>query len=197
MALESAADDALVRRIVERIGERVGALVDVPLEFTGAETERATARIAGAGCAHISFRFEVAFGGEGAEGCVLFPVHEVTSLASYLLMLPQQLVLENRRVARPDAFLHDAIFELGMAMTRTIDALVREESNGAVSMRFSGCQGVRADVRPKLDYVEGSELLVGHARGRLAEFDPFELTVMLPGEAVDFARRPLSARRSA
>ena len=49
-----------------------------------------------------------------------------------------------------------------------------------VQVGSEGCQGVKPDVRPALEYIEGDELVLGRAEAQIGDFDPFEMLLMIP-----------------
>ncbi len=49
-----------------------------------------------------------------------------------------------------------------------------------VTLKFAGCQGVKADVRPAMNYGEGTALIVGEACATLSPFPEFKVIIILP-----------------
>ena len=75
------------------------------------------------------------------------------------------------------------MLEVGNFIGGSTDDAVRRMLPWGHSVRSEGCQGVRADVRPALDYAEGAELVVGRVRGHIEGFPEFEAQVILPALA--------------
>lgn len=172
-------DLQLVEGLLGRIGGDLGMILDRPIAFEGTRCERLAARAAGKDHIHVSFRFDVRGRTERGEGCLLLPLPDAMTLAACLMMATEEEVVEARAVGYPDASAKDALLEIDNFVASACDAVVRDLDE-CVSIQPTGCQGVRADVRPALDYEEGSELLVARSQARVGDFEPFELLLMLP-----------------
>lgn len=173
-------DDEVVESVLGRIAEDVGMIVDRELRVGEVRVERMRQRVAGRGQVHISFKLVVKAKDEVSYGCLLMPLPEALSLASYLMMVPDEAVAANRESTELDRSTKDALLEIGNFVAGAADAAVRGWFEEGYSVRSEGCQGVRADVRPAFPYEEGDELVVGRAEASVGEFPPFELTLMLP-----------------
>ena len=123
----------------------------------------------------------------GAEECeslnhvtLLIPLPDAITLASFLMMLPDETVRERRNLTSLDAALKDAMLEIGNFVGGAVDAALRALETNVSRVRFEGCQGVRADIRPALVYREGDPLIVGRAKVAIGAYEPTEMIVMLP-----------------
>jgi hypothetical protein len=169
-----------VTEIFERITSDLSMLADRELGVQGLTVERETTRPAGGGQVHVSFRF----GAEEAErlhhGTLLVPLPDAITLASFLMMLPDSAVRERRARTSLDASLKDALLEIGNFVGGAVDAALRAVETPISRVRFEGCQGVRAGVRPALVYTEGEPLIVGRAQVTIGDYAPTEMIVMIP-----------------
>lgn len=176
-------DLQLVEGLLGRIGGDLGMILDRTITFADTRCERQAARAVGEGQIHVSFRVDVRGRTQQAEGCLLVPLPDAMTLAACLMMASEEEVVEARAAAYPDASAKDALLEIDNFVASACDAVVRDLDE-CVSIQPAGCQGVRADVRPALDYEEGSELLVARSQAQVADFEPFELLLMLPAFAL-------------
>jgi hypothetical protein len=129
---------------------------------------------------HVSFRFGAEEGERLHHGALLVPLPDAITLASFLMMLPDNTVRERRQRTSLDDSLKDAMFEIGNFVSGAVDAALRALESPISRVRFEGCQGVRPDVRPALVYTEGDPLIVARATVSVAQFEPTEMIVMIP-----------------
>lgn len=172
-----------VEEIFERITSDLSMLADREIEVRALAVERCTARPAGQGRVHVSFRFGVEEGERLHHGTLLVPLPDAITLAAFLMMLPDAAVRERRGRASLDDALKGAMLEIGNFVGGAVDAALRALDLPVSRVRFEGCQGVRPDVRPALVYTEGEPLLVGRAQVAIGDFEPSELLVLLPESA--------------
>ena len=177
--VSTAHDLEMVSEILTRVTNDLFTVVDREIQVAELETERVTERAAGLEKIHISFKLAVTFAGETRQGCFLVPLPEAMALAAYLMMVPDEDV-ESVRDKEPDDTMKDALLEISSFIAGSCDAVLRSWYPEGCSVRPEGCQGVRPDVRPAFDYVEGDELVLGRATVGIADYEPFELMVMLP-----------------
>jgi len=170
----------LVRSMFERIAADLGMIIDRTLEVDGVRAERVSKRVAGEGCVHISFRFGIVVDGKSHQGCILVPLSDAITMAGYLMMLSDEEVAAQRELSDLDASMKEAMLEVGNFVAGACDAVLRRSLPQGSSVRSEGCQGVRADVRPALEYGEGDQLIVGRAIVRVHEFSEFQMIVMAP-----------------
>ncbi len=173
----------IAEQALARVVSDLGMILDQPFVAEGVRTERVARRAAGEGSVHISFKLAVSGPRGGGEGCFLLPLREALTLAALLMLSPEDEVLAVREAAAPDHVAKDALLEIGNFIACACDGVLRERGRHSTILP-AGCQGVRADVRPALDYREGESLLVVRARARIGAFEPFELLAMLPEHAV-------------
>jgi hypothetical protein len=170
----------LAGSVLARIAADLSMIVDRDLLLEDVRIERLDQRPAGAGQVHISFKLEIEHRGETSPGCVLVPLPDAISLAGYMMMLPDEVVSAARARTTLDHALKEALLEVGKFLAGACDAVLRQACGGDCAVRSSGCQGVRAGVRPALPYREGLPLVVARARARIHDYEPFELILALP-----------------
>jgi hypothetical protein len=176
-------DEELAGAVFQRLADDLAMIVDRKIAIGEVRAERSHRRIAGAGTIHISFMLGLQQERRTSHGCILVPLPEAISLASFLMMLPDDLVEQQRGATELDRPMKDAMLELGNFLAGAVDAVFRRWYPDELFVRPEGCQGVRADVRPAFPYEEGSELFVARARASVASFPEFELILMLPARA--------------
>ncbi|MEZ5979906.1 MAG: hypothetical protein R3F34_17075 [Planctomycetota bacterium] len=169
-----------VQAVVHRVADDLAMIIDRPVTLRDVQVSRVSSRAAGSGRVHISFKLQLQRDGEERQGSLLIPLPDAIALSGYLMMMPDDAVLEHRGDDTLDRATKDAILEVGNFVGGAVDAALREQFDGAVRAKSIGCQGVRADVRPAFVYAEGEELLLARATARVHEFDAFELILMLP-----------------
>ena len=169
----------LVTSIFERIGADLSMVIDRPIVAENVRAERADRRAVGENEVHISFKLSIQHGETTRQGCLLVPLPDAIALSAYLMMVPDDVVALERQRTELDRPMKEALLEVGNFVAGACDAVLRKTLERC-SARPGGCQGVRADVRPALDYEEGEELVVGRASGRIGGFKPFEMILQLP-----------------
>lgn len=174
---------AWVQASLERIVSDIMTIADHGFELIDVATERMFRRPAGERQVHISFRFVLESDAGEAQGCLLVPLPDALALAGFLLMMPIDAVTRTRSRTQLDSATKDALLEVSNFVARAIHDSLDERDFREVRVHSDGCQGVRADVRPSLDYNEGDLLIVGRARARLAGFPDFEMLFLLPDVA--------------
>ena len=170
----------LVQHILTRMAADLSMILDRDLLFERVSVEHSRQRTAGDGTVHISFKLGLDIAGEARQGCLLMPLPEALALAGYMMMLPDDAVGRERSRTELDASFKEALLEVGKFLAGACDAVLRRALPVEIKTRSDGCQGVRAGVRPALDYNDGDPLLVARAQARIHEFEPFELILMLP-----------------
>ena len=172
-------DNDLIDAIFDRIG-RTLAMMDGHFSHEDLTVTREQTRPAGEDQIHISYKIAYRYGSEDFHGSFLLPLGETMTIAAMLMMLPQESVDEIRAADSLVPEVRDAVVELGNLIAGAVDYALRDAVGDGSSARFRGCQGVRAGVRPAFPYEEGQTLLVGRARGRIAEYDEFPFLFMMP-----------------
>lgn len=170
-----------VSEIFDRVASDLAMLSDRDFAIQTVSYEERSDRPVGADSIHISFRFGIVdITGDVLHGAMLLPLPEAISLAAYLMMQPDTAVTELRTNTEIDHSIKEAMLEVGNFVAAAGEAALRAIDSRAQSVIFEGCQGVRADVRPSLEYEEGTPLAVGRAQAMVAGSGPVELVVMVP-----------------
>ena len=177
--VQTSHDLEMVSEILTRATNDLFTVVDREIEVTDLQTERVTKREAGPEEIHISFRLSISYAGVHSQGVFLLPLPEAMALAAYLMMVPEEDVATFRDT-QPDEVMKDAMLEISSFLAGSCDAVLRSWFPDGCAVRPDGCQGVRPDVRPAFDYVEGDELILGRATVRIGAYAPFQMLVMLP-----------------
>ena len=180
MDTRTTTDLELVEEILHRVTSDLSMITDRAITTTAIEARRRHQRPAGAGVIHISFKLAVGTTTRSAQGCLLVPLPEAIAIASYLMMVPEELVAAKRAEVTLDSSMKDALQEVGTFIATAANTAVQALGLEQVSIRSEGCQGVRPDVRPALEYVEGDELLVGEATAELDTYPAFKMLLILP-----------------
>ena len=170
----------LVEGVLSRMATDLSMIIDREFQVEDITVERRTQRPVGTGSVHISFKFGIELGGSSWQGCLLVPLPEAVTMAGFMMMLTDEAVERERARTELDGPFKGALLEVGKFLAGACDGVLRRVLSEECSTRSEGCQGVRADIRPAMDYVEGTPLLVGRARACLHEFEPFELILVLP-----------------
>ena len=176
---ETARETALVGDLLARVALDLGQLLDREIVVENVRAQRVRRRTAGPRQVHVSFKLNVRGSHGAGQGCFLVPLPDALTLAASLLMAPEEEIARARAAAAPDPMTKDALLELDNFLAGACDAVLRDRGLYA-SIQPGGCQGVRADVRPALDYTEGEGLVLGAAKLRVGSFEPFELLLLLP-----------------
>lgn len=167
--------------IFDRVASDLAMLSDRNFEIREVDYEERTDRPVGSGSIHVSFRFGIVdITGEVLHCAMLLPLPEAIALAAYLMMQPDAAVAELKQGTEIDHSLKEAMLEVGNFVAAAGEAALRAVGSRAQSVVFEGCQGVRADVRPALQYEEGTPLSVGRAQAVIADAGPVEIIVMVP-----------------
>jgi hypothetical protein len=173
-------DQIFVASLFKSVAADLAMILDTEVTMEATAAERHSQRAAGAAGVHISFRFLVHHEGEDHHGSVLVPLPDAIGLAGHLMMHDTTAVETERARVDLDRPLKEALLEVGNFIAGAIDAVIRTWYPPESSCRSTGCQGVRAGIRPAFDYREGRELVVGRARTRVAKYPEFEAIVQLP-----------------
>ncbi len=168
--------ETLVEPIWKHIVADVGAIIDHRLELLSLSRERHHARPAGVGEIHISFRLGIRTPEELLHGCLLLPLGDAIALAGFLMMVDDDIVERSRDSTELDLTTKEALLEIGTFLAAAVDSAVP----GGFAVIPEGCQGARPGVRPRLDYREGQELIVGRARLAIHHYAPCEALLVLP-----------------
>lgn len=173
----------LAASVLTRMATDLSMIVDREFEIEDVRVEKRTQRPAGGPLVHISFKLGIEVEGQSRQGCLLVPLPEAVALAGFMMMLPDEAVAQERSRIELDGPFKEALLEVGKFLAGACDSVLRQALPVPSATRSDGCQGVRANVRPALAYVEGEELLIARARARVHDFEPFELILMVPSVA--------------
>lgn len=185
MSALSPSASTFINEIFDRVASDLAMLSDRDFEILGVAHEARSDRPVGQGSIHVAFRFGVVLPSSVVHhGALLLPLPESISLAAYLMMQPDSAVAELRMQTEIDHAIKEAILEVGNFVAAAGESALRSMNSPAISVIFEGCQGVRADVRPRLEYEEGTPLAVGRAQVQIARAEPVEMVVMVPQAAV-------------
>ena len=173
-------DLVIATSVLESAAKQVGLVIGKEFTARDVRAERAHKRPAGRESIHISFKLAFTKDDRERYGCVLVPLAEAISLASYLLMVPDEAVLAQRDKQQLDDTLKDAMLEVGNFIGGAVAGVLRTNDGYGCDVRPRGCQGVRPDVRPAFPYREGDPLLVARCTAQLHTFAPFEMIAVVP-----------------
>ncbi len=176
----SPAETQLLEEVFFRISADISMVTDRRVTIGKVDSERTFARPAGRDSIHISFRMGIEAVGRRYHGCLVMPLPEAISLASYLMMISDEQIRERRELKTIDETTRDAILEVCNFVGGATESALRESMGLAYRVYAEGCQGVRPDVRPALNYREGAALLVGRTRASIHDFSGFNLLLMIP-----------------
>ena len=95
-------------------------------------------------------------------------------------MMAEPQVDELRKLESPDRATKDAMIELGSFIAGAIHDQLADSLTETVLVTPAGCQGVRADVRPALDYTDGADLWVAQANCNIGNWTASDWILMLP-----------------
>jgi hypothetical protein len=180
MPTQVANDVEFFARLFQSISADLAMIMDAEVRFAKPEVSRETARVAGSGQVHVSFRFLVHHDGEDRHGSVLVPLPDAITLAGHLMMMDAEDLKEARLLTELDRPMKEAMLEVGNFIAGAVDAVIRTWYPHDATCRSVGCQGVRADVRPAFPYAEGDELAVGHTQAEVAGNPAYTLSVQVP-----------------
>jgi hypothetical protein len=164
-------------------------IADMPFKVLKVSSEPLQSRVAGGNSIHISYKLGFQHRGRLSHGCLLFPLADAITLASYLMLTPDDVVKSKRELTTLDPVLKDAMLEIGNFVAGAVDAAVRSNNIEGVRVHSEACQGVKPGVRPAFVYEEGSTLVIGRARLQLSTWPPFDALLMIP----DFEAAPAAA----
>jgi hypothetical protein len=176
----AALDQELAENIFRRVAGDLAMIADRAIHVQSVACERAKARAAGKSTIHISFKLGVQVEQRILHGAILVPLAEAVTLAGYLMMMPDDGVRTNRQTGTLDPTMKDAMLEVGNFVGGAVDAALRDYGIAKVKARSEGCQGVRANVRPAFQYVEGDELLLARAKLKIHTWPVFDSILALP-----------------
>jgi hypothetical protein len=179
-----ATDAQFLATLFERIASDLAMIIDREFTVKNVHGERMRKRAEGKGKTHVSFKLAFKRGESTGHGCVLIPLPDAITVAAYLMMVQDDGVKSHRMLSSLDMLTKDAMLEVGNFIGGAFDAIVRAQGENGASAKSEGCQGVRANVRPALEYKEGEELVIGHAQAQIHSFPAFEMIAIVPPMAM-------------
>ena len=176
---------SLVEEALSRIVGDLSMVADRELTIGSAEVSMTDRRLVGDDVVHVSFRLGVVHGATRSQGALILPLPAALALAGYLLMMSDEAVEARMGWSAPDSVLKEAMREMNQFIRASVESAVGALGFEDVELHADGCQGVRANVRPALDYTDGDPLVTAWAEARLHDLAPFRMGLMLPPIDVD------------
>lgn len=173
-------ESRLVDEIFRRLAGDLEMVTDHKVQVQSIDIVHAKRRPAGAGTVHVSFKIALASQERIEHGCMLVPYADAVSLASYLLMLGDEVVATRRSDPTIDLATKDALMEVSNFVAGAVESALRGIGIEHVKARSEGCQGVRANVRPAFDCRDGTDLLVGLGRVQIHTWPACTMILMFP-----------------
>lgn len=169
-----------IEEIFQRICADLAMIADKPFEVQKVECQRSTSRVAGARGIHISFKLGFQHKGRILHGCLLVPLADAITMASYLMLVPDDAVKAKRNLTALDSGMKDAMIEIGNFVGGAVDAALRGRGMSDIRVRSESCQGVKPGIRPAFVHEEGTPLQIGRAKLQLAQWPAFDAVLQLP-----------------
>jgi hypothetical protein len=166
--------------ILNRIASDISIIADVPIQVEAVEAESSHERPAGEDSIHISYRLAITEDGKSSQGCLLMPLSDAQVLAGGLMMQSRTRLDEVRKSEVLEPATKDAVMELGTFFAGAVESALRDLGHMLVQVEHQGCQGVRPNVRPRLEFEESSTFLVGNCEAKLLNYESQPWVVILP-----------------
>ncbi len=174
-------DTQMLREVLDRIASDLSMIIDREIQVQDASAERVKKRARGEDTIHLSFKLGFKKDDCEGHGCILIPLPEAVSIASYLMMAPDEVVQAKREENSLDRGLKDAMMEVANFIGGSTDAVLRSwNGKQEVAVCSEGCQGVKAGDVPNFPHDGAAELILGRIQMQVHEFPPFELILMFP-----------------
>jgi hypothetical protein len=170
----------LVKEVFGEISKDMGRMLEHGLAFRDVCCKRVDKRPVGRDQVHVAFRFSVEVPGMRRVGCFLMPLPDATVCASYLLAFNEEAVAQARGTEEPESTMKESMLLLGQILSTSVERVIKRRDSGVLHVKFDGCQGVRADVRPAFALGARDELIVGSAAAKIGSFGAFRPILMLP-----------------
>ena len=177
---DTIAPEEFCTEILDRICTDLAMIIDREFSVEKTKVSQAEKRAEGKGKIHISFRIGFNTPDGRMQGCVLIPLPDALTLSAYLMMVPDDGIKTHRNQKSLDGGTKDAMLEVGNFIGGASDAVVRGLYSEGFSVRFEGCQGVRANVRPALEYADGDPLVIAKSKAKIHDLPTFDLIMILP-----------------
>ena len=170
----------IVEECVHRVAGDLALLAERSLVVESVMVEKRRRRPAGSGQVHISFKFGIEVAGTVRHGCLLMPLSDALAIAGCLMLQGDEEVALQRTLGAPDPKQREALVEIDLLVARALELALGAQGFPVVRVGPESCQGVRAEIRPALDYRDGEELWIGRAWTQLHVWPPFSMTLVLP-----------------
>ncbi len=179
---------SLAELALEQVARDISLFSNRDISLDVESVRRTGDRACGRGSIHLAFRLTIdgaADTGDGAgsgmrQGCLLVPLADAITLASFLMLKSHEDILALRRRTDLDRPLKDAMLEVCNLVGGAIDNALRWFLPSGATVRAAGCQGVRDGARPVLANPPETELVVARAKSRVDSFDPSAWVLMIP-----------------
>ena len=172
--------ESQVRDVFQRIAGDLALLIDHPVKIRSSSAQRWKCKPAGTRRVHISFKLSFDLRGQMSYGALVVPLPDAITLASYLLMVPDEHVPAKRALTTLDQPTKDAMLEVANFIGGATDGALRLRFPQGLSVRSKGCQGLRAEQPPGFPYKIGDDLIVGKAKVLIGDFPSFDMLLILP-----------------
>lgn len=180
MTTDEPSDTRRVEEVMLRVAGDLSMITDHDLTLDAIEVERSRERVPGPDGVQISFKLAFRKDGEIRHGCLLVPLPDAISLASYLMLIPDEEVAERREWNDLDDATKEALLELGSFIGGATDGALREALGEEIDVRTEGCQGVRAGRPPAIEHGADDEWIVGRAVAHVDPHPQFEMVLEMP-----------------
>lgn len=177
-------DQELFDALFHRLAADLAIVIDRPFTVQSVAIARQCEKPTCSECVQVSFRVRVQADERVQHGCVLFPLADAISLASYLMMASDDSVGAKRLEQQPDRSTKEAMLEVGNFIGDSIEQALRGALSDGWKASADGCQGVAAGAKPAFVYACGAELVVATARAQIHTWPAFELRLVLPSSAL-------------
>lgn len=178
---DSQKDTQLLREVIERVASDLSMIIDREIQVLEVSSERVRERTHGEDGIHLSYKLSFKMDELTGQGCALMPLPEAVSIASYLMMVPDESVEKKRKEQSLDRGTKDAMLEVSNFIGGSTDAVLRSwNEKQDVAVQSEGCQGVKPGDIPNFSHKAGDELILGRVQMQVHEFPSFELLLMFP-----------------
>lgn len=180
MTSDEPSDTRRVEEVMQRVAGDLSMITDHDLTIEAIEVDRSGERVPGSDGIQISFKLAFRKDGEIRHGCLLVPLPDAISLASYLMLIPDEEVEQRRTWEQLDDATKEALLELGSFIGGATDGALREALGEDVDVRTEGCQGVRAGRPPAVEHRADEEWIIGRALAHIDPYPQFEMLLEMP-----------------
>lgn len=169
-----------VAEILRRVTEDLTLIADRPFRVAELETSQANSRPAVGAAVQISFKLGFQHRQRLTHGCLVMPLADAISLASYVILVSDEGVKARRALQTLDNDLKDSLMEVGKFIAGAVEASLRGLGVAELRVGSESCQGVRPHEAPSIQHESGLPLWIGRAKLQLAHWPVFEALLVLP-----------------